>query len=135
MVYEYLTVEEAVKELENGNAIFDYSDFVDPKVTIGAFDFYKKRVAASLRAKNCTFSDGKRFRKPLTPEQIIAAGTPLLIQVPSDKTIVIMAFAISDDGLIETIGASWNCKTVKFVINKNGNYITIKDGVADEVLR
>jgi hypothetical protein len=132
--YEWLTVDEAVEELEAGGEVFD--------IGFTKTLLFKQRDIESVR--RLQFSKHK-IRKPLTPEQLIAAGTPLLAEKKRDKPVckhfydrVILVDATQMfEGFLEFVceGIEFPAKHYAFVTNKNGNYITIKDGVAEEVLR
>ena len=122
--YTWLTVDEAVKELEEGREVVLTYAGSDYYMVFCCLDMFKKERD---NYPNCV----PMIRKPLTPEQIIAAGTPLL------------AYVSFGYALIERYNTDMESKTmytnvksnVRFVTNEDDNYVTIKDGVAEEVLR
>ena len=144
--YKLLTVDEAVMELEEGREVIA----TYPNSRVGFIGYHKPIADSVQKLKNeiqaCGhYKEPINLRKPLTPEQLIASGTPLLAAfkdipnksirpasplilwsvVKSGKNI---KFATQLDGVVFN-------KHITFVTNKNGNYLTIVNGVAEEVLR
>ena len=130
--YEWLTSDEAVEVLKNGGEVIN-----EVKLIYGEIENYlMNKEDIDNVEKNVKWS---KFRKPLTPEQVIASGTPLLAE-GTNKTEVFRLYTSdtypkNDMPFMFLSGKTRTRKDIKFITNKNGNYLTIKDGVAEEVLR
>lgn len=134
MESKYLTVEEAVKELEDGGEV----------VCVKNSMVYTGKAWIDHILSFYNLKDAGFFRRPLTPEQIIKSGTPLLASIKCVfNADVEEVFRISRiDGnraYYKRAGYEGNYSEllddIKFVLNENSNYITIVDNVAKEVLR
>ena len=132
--YEWLTVDEAIKELEEGREVVVENCYSTVRSVYGSN--IKNAHIGWFKALFNVYGEGTsgkdlKIRKPLTPEQLIKSGTPLLC---GSTSICDYQFALVTKISIET-DSNFRFDKLKFVINKDGNYITIKDGVIEEVLR
>ena len=128
--YEWLTHKQAVAELETGREVVQVNSYSGNWLYTD-LNWFKAQPNAGNESK---------WRKPLMPEQIIKAGTPLLAKLRHENAWILL-YKISEDldldyFLTNGLGQVYRSNQVKFTTNKNGNYLTInKNSEWSEALR